>query len=175
LTEFSSAGALGRRVYANASPLIALACIGRLDLLTILPTPMCVTSSVWREVTRGTNQRGVLLLQRAEQNGLLIVMNEGSPADYPQLAEGEASTLSAALAAQAAILIDERKATSMVQSDEALRAGIPLCFGTLALILEARRQGRIDRVRPMLSALRRAGFRLSRTLYDDALRAAGER
>lgn len=163
---------LDRPVFGDASPLIGLARIGRLDLLRLLPIPVRVTTEVWREVTGDSSQPGVQAVLGAEQTGLLTVVEEGDPSEFPFLGAGEASTLSAALSAGGAVLIDETKARRLLEHDPRL-APVPY-LTTVALVVLAKRRGHLDRVRPILDALRSETFRISEGLYEDALRTAGE-
>lgn len=162
------------KIFADASPLIALARIKRLDLLTSLPVPIYVTDTVWREVTSNATLPGVAELIAAQEVGLLHIVPGGDPAAYPQLDAGEASTLSAAAREGAAIIIDEQKARAIMRGDPVLSAAIPAIIGTVGLILVARNRGYIPLVRPILDALRQETFRLSNELYEEVLRAADE-
>jgi predicted nucleic acid-binding protein len=155
-------------VYADAGPLIALARIGRLDLLTLLPVPVRVTAEVWQEATGNPDWPGAAALLDAAHQGMLLVVHEGDAAHFPDLDVGEATTLSAAAAACAAILIDDIRARAT------LRRPSRQFTGTVGLILLARRAGMTPAVRPLLDDLRRETFRISRRLYEEALRAAGE-
>jgi predicted nucleic acid-binding protein len=161
-------------VYADATALIALARIGRLDLLELLPTPVRVTSWVWLEVAGDPSKPGVEALLRARETGVLEIVAQGDPAAFPQLDAGESSVLSAAAAEGASILVDERRARNVVSADPGLREAIRAATGVLGLIVLARHWGRIATVRPLLDDLIREGFRMSRALYLEALRQAGE-
>lgn len=165
---------LQRPVYTDASPLIGLARIGRLDLLTVLPCPIRVTLDVWREVTGASRQRGASDLVYAEETGLLMRVDEGDPADYPMLDAGEASVLSAARIAGGGVIIDERKARAILESDPQLAERVPYVT-TVALVVLSKNAGLIDLARPILDQLRRETFRMSDKLYEDALQVAGER
>lgn len=162
------------KMFVDASPLIALARIKRLDLLTSLPVLIYVTDTVWREVTGDATLPGATELIAAQGAGLLQIVSGGDPTAYPQLDAGESSTLSAAAREGAAVIIDEQKARAIVRRDSALSAAIPAIIGTVGLILVARNRGYVPLVRPILDALRQETFRLSRELYEEALRAAGE-
>lgn len=160
-------------VYADSSPLIGLARIGRLDLLALLPRPVRVTATVWEEVTGTGEQPGIDVMIEAEQAGLLTVVEEGDPGDYPTLDTGEASVLSAARAAGAAVLVDDRKARRVLETASELRSTVPY-ITTVAVLLLAKRRGMIEQVRPLLDALRRESFRMSPKVYEGVLRAASE-
>jgi predicted nucleic acid-binding protein len=72
------------------------------------------------------------------------------------------------------VLVDERKARALVTRHPALQGAIPQATGLVGLILLAKRRGQIAAVRPLLDALVRESFRISPTLYQDALRQVGE-
>lgn len=133
--------------------LIGLARIERLDLLRLLPTPICVTERVWQEVAGDPTKGGAPTLQRAHAEGLLVVIEAGDPLAFPQLDPGESSVLSAAAAARAAVLIDERKARALIDTGPGLRSAIQGATGIVGVILLARRRGHIAAVRPILDAL----------------------
>ncbi|HEX2171163.1 MAG TPA: DUF3368 domain-containing protein [Dehalococcoidia bacterium] len=162
------------RVYADATALIGLGRIGRLDLLDLLPPPILVTAQIWEEAAGDPRRRGAAALIDARERGLLLVVDEGDPDAFPQLDPGESTVLSAAAAAGAIALLDERKARSVVNSDPSLRATIRQVTGIVGLILLAKRRGRIGAVRPILDDLMRQSFRIGPSFYDEILRQAGE-
>lgn len=163
-----------RRVYADATALIGLARIDRLDLLDLLPTPIFVTERVWAEVASDPGKPGVEALLSARERGLLSVVFEGDPAALPELDAGESTVLTAAVAVQGAVLVDERKARALIERDPRLRASIAQASGIVGLILLAKRHGRITAVRPLLEDLVRHNFWISQSFYQEILRLAGE-
>lgn len=162
------------RVLADASPLIGLARIGRLDLLTAISTPIYVTRTVWREVAEDASRPGASILLEAEEQGSLCVIESGDDARYPELDAGENSTLSAAAAMGAAVIIDERAARERIENDDVLRAAIGPPLTTIGVVIRAKRHGKLREVRPVLDALRRERFWISDGDYARALHAAGE-
>lgn len=161
-------------VYADATALIGLARIDRLDLVTLLPGPAYVTAHVWEEVAGVPTKPGVAALQRAREAGLLIVVEEGDPHAFPQVDAGESTVLTAAAARGAMAIIDERKARRLLRTDPDLRAAVRQAIGVVGLILLAKRQRRIDEVRPLLDALIQQDFWLSPAFYREILHKAGE-
>ena len=91
------------RVYADATTLIGLARIGRLDLLSLLPTPILITGHVWAEVAGETVRPGVNALCAARATKLIAEVVEGDPHAFPELDSGESTVLSAAAAARAEV------------------------------------------------------------------------
>lgn len=162
------------KVYADATALIGLARIGRLDLLTLLPLPVQVTARVWQEVTGDPNKPGIGQVHAARDDGLLAVVNEGDPGAFPQLDAGESTVLSAAAAAHGMVIADERKARALIATYPELSATIRQATGIVGLILLAKRDGRIAAARPLLDELIRQSFFISPALYREALRLAGE-
>ena len=152
------------RVYAGATALIGLARIRRLDLLTLLPTPICVTRQVWNEVTGDLLKPGAVALQESGAAGLLSVVDEGDPAAFARLDAGESTVLSAAASTRTAVLVDERKARALINTDPALRGTISQVTGPLGLIVLAKHCGYVKPVRPILDDLIAQGFRISAAL-----------
>ena len=157
---------------ADSGPLIALA---RLDLMAIpsrLFGELLVTATVWREVTREPRAADQLALLRAFDGGLLLV--EDDPLQIPaalaeaRLDAGERSSLALALLRGAVVLVDERRGRAC-----ATGLGLPV-LGTLGLLVRAREQQLIDRVRPLTDALLASGYFLARPLVDRTLAAVGE-
>lgn len=162
------------RVYANATALIGLARINRLDLLTLLHNPIYVTAHVWEEVTGDREKPGVETILETHSSGLLEVVDEGNPRAFPQLDSGESTVISAAATARATVLIDERRARSLINNTPELRNAIVHVTGIIGLILLAKDRDYIPSVQPLLDGLLLQGFRLSPKLYRDILNAAGE-
>ncbi|MSQ14779.1 MAG: hypothetical protein EXR50_02820 [Dehalococcoidia bacterium] len=108
-------------VYADATALIGLARIGRLERLTLLPTPIRVTEVVWGEIAADLGKPGALALHESRTAGLLLVVDEGDSEAFSELDAGESSVLSAAAAARAAVLVDERRARAAIDAHRELR------------------------------------------------------
>ncbi|MDR1849308.1 MAG: DUF3368 domain-containing protein [Zoogloeaceae bacterium] len=84
------------------------------------------------------------------------------------LDEGEAQVLSLAYVLECGVLMDERRGRQT-----AIRQNIPL-FGTLGVLLQAKRMGRIERIETILDRIQTNGYRISQTLVKEALMLANE-
>jgi predicted nucleic acid-binding protein len=82
--------------------------------------------------------------------------------------------LSAASAARAGVIVDERKARSLIDLDPELRRTIRQPTGVIGLILLAKRRGQVSAVRPLLDDLIRQEFWISPAFYQHALEEANE-
>jgi len=160
------------RVVANASPLINLARIGRLDLLRKLYGELLIPEAVWQEtVIAGAGEPGADQIRDAPWIKVLEVANRALVAALRQdLDAGEAEAIALALETQANfLLMDER-----IGRETALHLGVGR-MGLIGVLVEAKNRGLVDLVRPFLDALRdTAGFRVSDMLYARVLRDQGE-
>jgi predicted nucleic acid-binding protein len=161
---------MARFVAADASPLIALAASGFLDLLHGLFETVTITRLVKDEVTGRGDRPGSLELDAAMRAGWLRV----APAPpetwrFAGLDAGEASTI--ALAAEhddALVLMDDTLGRA-----QAGALGLEV-LDVAGLLLAAKRAALIDAVQPPLARLSRRGFTMPEEARRDLLREAGE-
>lgn len=158
-------------VVSDASPLISLAAIGRLDLLRQLFGTLSIPAYVHKEVTQATGRAGAKELAASDW---VVVRKLGNDflarALDGELDRGEAEAIALAVELKAdLVLIDERRGRAV-----AARFGLKV-VGVLGLLIEAKRKGLLDRIEPLLSdLLHKAGFRLGPELYRRILEEAGE-
>lgn len=83
--------------------------------------------------------------------------------------EGEAETIALAMELNDVIFIlDDKKARRVAK-----QIGLKV-IGTVGMLLRAKRQGLISEVKPFLTALLNADFRISDRIMQEALRLSGE-
>ena len=160
-----------RTVFSDASPLIALAGAGAFDLLRDLFGTVTVTSAVRREVLAGRGRPGDRELRDAIKAGWIDLVRDPRPdSTLEDLGDGEATTLAAAARARGRclVIIDDP-----VARHRARQMGLAIT-GTTGILLEAKRRGVIEAVRPRLEALVSAGLRLSAQVVAAVLEDAGE-
>jgi predicted nucleic acid-binding protein len=146
----------------DASPLIALADINRLDLVPQLFETAFIPRAVLIEISRTVGQPS-----------WLIVRSPAPPLDVRVLeaALGAGETEAIALTIQlgaAEVVLDDYPARRL-----ALRLDL-LVVGTVGLLLRAKRHGLIKQARAELLALRSSGFFLDSRLIEQALADVGE-
>ena len=162
------------KVVADASVLIGLSGIGLLSLLRDrFPDGVLVPPAVWREVVeRGGNRPGVKEIAGATW----ITVLEPKDGEVVRvlrinLDEGEAEAIALAHEQRAdAVLVDERDGRQT-----ATEMGLQV-LGTVGLLIWAKRTGRLaGNLREALDRLQeRSRFRISRAVYEAALRTVGE-
>jgi len=158
-------------VVSNSSPLIALATLGRLDLLKLLFDQIIIPRAVYEEV---------------------VVYGEGEPGSR-EVAEAEwiqtrqlkdrlaVSLLQETLDAgesEAIILAQELNARYLLMDDAMARRKARFIglhpIGTFGILLIAKEAGLLRAVRPVLDELRQTDFRMSDRVYQDVVGKAGE-
>jgi predicted nucleic acid-binding protein len=154
----------------NASPLILLAHGGLFDLLRVAGDRLLVPAAVANEIRRrGPADPTVQAMDLA--SWLTVVEAPPIPPSILawDLGAGESAVLAWAHA---------HPGTEVIYDDQAARRcaatlGIRV-RGTLALVLNAKQRGLVDRARPLFERLRRAGMYLSDEVMERALKKIGE-
>lgn len=157
-------------VVSNSTPLIALAWLGRLDLLPTLFETIHIPQAVYDEIHHNPQAIGATELSAVDW--LVIVPVRDILAvqlllDQLDLGESEAIVLAHELEADL-LLMDERRGRR-----RALQSGLTV-VGTLGILVQAHQQGLIGPLRPALEKLRQLPFHASETLYNEVLRRVGE-
>lgn len=160
-------------VVSDTSPIMNLAAIGRLDLLSGLFDRVIVPEAVAKELlAAGEDAPGAV---RPEQFQWVQVRHVSDctllESLFLDLDEGEAQAIALATELNCNLLLmDERRGRMIAE-----RLGItPL--GLLGILVLAKRRGIIDLVRPILDKLiTTAGFWLGAELYDQVLNEVSEK
>ena len=159
-------------IVSNSSPIIHLAKIDQLDLLTdffgelIIPPAVyeeCIMDGKGRpEVTRIKQATGLRVVEVANQN-LVKLLNA-------EIDRGEAEAIALALETQAPlILLDDADAR------EKARLYHLKITGLVGMLLRARKSGKIASLSEKLDELLNTGFWLNAGLIDRLLREVGEK
>jgi predicted nucleic acid-binding protein len=159
-------------VVSDTSPITNLALVGHLDILQQLYGSIVIPQAIAQEIAavaaRLTDAPGILTLDwihtRQITDQVLIASLE------LELDPGEAEAIALTIELQAdLLLLDERRGRVV-----ALRLGLKF-VGLLGTLIEAKQHGLVPAVKPVLDDLMtKAGFWISRELYDRVVQAAGE-
>lgn len=158
-------------VVSDTSPITNLAAIGQLDLLRQLYHKVVIPEAVFRDelTVIGGQHPGAIVSSldwveiQSTSDQLLVT------ALRIELDDGEAEAI--ALAQQISadlLLIDERRGRIVAE-----RFGLRV-VGLIGILVQAKRQGLIQQLKPHLDLLIRSGFWISQELYNRVLQAAGE-
>lgn len=151
-------------VVSDTSPITSLAKIRRLDLLRTLYHSITIPTAVDSELRRGQIVLPDWIQVQSAADRAVVAQLEAD------LDPGEAEALAVALELGAdLVLIDEKRGR-----DVAHRLGLRF-VGLLGVVLDAKRQGHLRAVRPLLDELAaEAGFWIRDDLRREILEAAGE-
>ena len=160
-----------RPVVVNSGPLIALSHLGRLDLLRALFGRVLVPDAVWDEVVEsGRGRPGAAEVETADFLERRLIDRTPDALLAAELGAGEAAAITLAQQVSARlVLLDDRKARRVAEQAYDLPVR-----GTVRLLVDAKRLGLVDAVRPLLDALVSAGYRLSQRIIDAATESADE-
>jgi len=163
----------GRRellIICDASPLILLAKVGRLDLLRALAEEVWIPAAVWQEaVTNGAGRPEVAMIARDFSRMVESPDAELEAAFRLQVDAGEAAAL--ALAARnrhACLLMDDARGRALAELNNFR------CIGTLGWLVRAKRAALVPALRPLFEQLQLAGWHIDERLLAGVLKAAGE-
>ncbi len=149
--------------------MIALALIGKLDVVHQLFGRVLVPPAVWTEMTEGEGALEAAVIAGAAWIEVATPNESDVNFFLARLDQGEAEALALArLHRGCLVLIDEKKGRRVAREMGQLHAG------TVHVLLRAKRAGFIAEIRPHLDALVATGFWVTPILLDSALREAGE-
>jgi predicted nucleic acid-binding protein len=150
-------------IVSNSSCLIILIRLEKLDLLQKMYGRITIPGSVKNEV-----------FKRKKVPDWIDVVKITQPVAYEilekTLGKGESEAITLCLEAKADLLIvDDLAARKTAQ-----RLGIKVA-GVIGILLEAKRVGLLPHIKDFLDQMMSLDFRISKTVYDDALELANER
>ena len=160
-----------RKWVTDSSPVILLAKINQSDLLPRLADELTVPEAVAREIIAGEEDDPARnWIQSAGQEFIQPVDSVSPAVTAWNLGHGESAVLSWG---------NKREGwTALLDDGAARRAARALgvrVSGTLGVVLAAKREGEIVRIKPLLEELVSAGLRVSDSVLEEALQQAGER
>jgi predicted nucleic acid-binding protein len=152
----------------DASPLIALGASGLLGIAE--QSSGVVPQAVAREVSAGPDSDPARIWLNSDRALPIVFVPISSVVAAWGLGDGESRVISYAIAHPGAkAVLDNRAARACART-----FGVPT-RGTLGLLVHAKREGRVDRVRPLINAMLAAGYHLGDDLVAAVLKSVGER
>ena len=156
-----------RVVVSDAGPLI---CLGRLDLLGLLPALFAevqVPDQVILECTSRWQSPDAARITAAVVQGWLTPCTPLQMMEGP-LGRGERAAIARALAIGASLLTDDQEARELA---ETLQLTV---VGTLGILIRSKQAGLLPAVAPLIQRLRIGGQRFGHAVVLQVLSAAGE-
>jgi uncharacterized protein len=159
------------KVVCDASALIALSRINSLSLLQQQFTQLVIPDAVYEELSHGKDKPTIKKITQARWIQRKSVKDRASIKQrrHPSLHLGESEVIALAKEIEADLVIMDDAHARKIAEAEGLKV-----VGLLAILLDAKRNGIISEIRPLLEALRQQGFFIEDDLYALLLRKAGE-
>ena len=156
-------------VISNTTPLIGLSGLNYLTLLGDLYTEVWIPREVEKEFLALDETVYQEVLNSAPWIKVVDLTNPHSAAIYQGIDEGEAEVFALAVEHDARlVLLDENKGRK-----KAKEIGLTV-KGTVGVLQEAKEEGLIEGIKPLLMQLRDKGMHLGESLINNALQDAGE-
>jgi predicted nucleic acid-binding protein len=154
---------------ADASPLIGLARIQRLEILVKLFDEILIPEQVAKECTADLNQPGATIIVAAIKNKLLKVKTIAFDELLSfALDPGEVEAIALAKKLACPILLDDRTARVIARAE-----GLKV-IGLAGLLIVAKQHKVIRKVKPLLEELQQANYFLGTKLIKEILTIANE-
>ncbi len=156
-------------IVADASPLISLAIINRLDLLSKLYDDFILPEEVYEEVIK-ENKPYSKYLQKSLKKHIRPVKDKLATEILKSYVDtGESAAIILALENKIdRILIDDHRGRRAAK-----QSGL-IVVGTLGLLLRAKEIGLISSIKKDIDTLRKGSIRIGENLYLEVLKLAGE-
>jgi hypothetical protein len=158
------------KAISNTSPLLYLYRVGGIEWFSRLFEEVWIPGAVLNELEDGRH-RGYEVPNPREYPWLRIIDPQVMPSEWLSLDLGPGELAAMALALEnptCVVLLDDLLARQTAQA-----AGLSV-WGTLKIILEAKAQGFVDRVEPLVERLRASGMWMSDEIQQQILILAGE-
>tara|TARA_R110002049_G_scaffold189996_2_gene358613 strand:- start:200 stop:694 length:495 start_codon:yes stop_codon:yes gene_type:complete len=160
-------------IIADTGPLIALALIDQLPILSELFENIYITEAVLHEATADTSRAGAKNILTALKDNVIVKYEIDTNCDFLYellkiLDKGEAESLFLAKKLDGIALIDEKRGGKVGKKNHIK------ITGTAAILVKAKQAGKIPLVKPLLNKLTKSGYRLSDRLIDEILKLCDE-
>jgi predicted nucleic acid-binding protein len=160
-----------RKVVVNTTPLIALSHIGQLDILKKMYGEILIPNAVYNELSAKPDSICKIEVENSKDwVRIEEIKNQMAKSMYKtQLHEGEAEVMILAQEVNAdLVIIDDANAKK-----HAKYLKLPVT-GTLGVMIKAKQNGYVDRLKPMLQMMIENGIYISQDLVKLCLKQVGE-
>lgn len=158
------------KIVSNTTPIISLLKIGKLIILKKLYTKIIVPQEVYNEIENGKEKEYYTDLSLLDWIEVIPIKDKKSIFYFLDLDKGEAETIILAIEIKADLVIIDEKLGRF----HAKHADLKIT-GTLGILLKAKKQGIIKKIKPLLLELKEKGIWLNDNLFEKVLILAGEK
>jgi uncharacterized protein len=158
-----------RKVVSNTTPIISLLKVGKLDLLKELYIELYIPYEVYCEIEAGKHKEYYVDLMQYEWIHIVKIQNEKSLLFFLDLDKGEAEAIVLANEIDADLIILDETLGRFHANHIGLKV-----TGTIGILLKAKENKIIDKIKPLLEELAQKGIWLSENLIKQTLTKAHE-
>lgn len=158
-------------IVSDAGPLIALAKLECLGLLPHLFSRIYIPQTVFKEATKQQQRLDAQAISHfVPQHCQLLddLNNEFSRSLEIQLDKGEIQAISHARVLHCGVLMDEKRGRQIATHHKVATIGV------IGVLIQAKKLDLMNEIKPSLLQLQDNGYRLSKSLFSNALILAGE-
>ncbi len=152
---------------ADTSPIISLDILHQLRLLTEFFRSVYIPQTVWQELLVNPYQKDLSTISQIFKNNVRAVAHQSELRLILDTGEAEAIQLYQELQANF-LLIDDKRAREIAETLDVN------CIGTLAILIKAKKVGKIRELRPLFLQLLSNKRYFSKTLLNALLQENGE-
>jgi predicted nucleic acid-binding protein len=158
-----------RKVVSNTTPIISLLKLNRLDLLRELYEEIYIPNAVFDEIEAGKSTGFYRDLSGIHWIKIVEIKDKNSVRYFLDLDDGEAEAIVLATELNADLIILDEKLGRFHAKHAKLKV-----TGTLGILLKAKSEKLIDRLKPLLDELIEKDVWISEKLKNEMLRIVGE-
>jgi predicted nucleic acid-binding protein len=157
------------KVVSNTTPLLSLLKINQLDLLKHLYGCIYIPEAVYKEIEAGKNKKFYQDLSKIEWIKIVKIRDQKALKYFLDLDSGEAEAIVLATELMADLIIIDEKLGRFHAKHAELKI-----TGTIGVLLKAKSEGLIDRIKPLLNELIEMDIWISDKLKNEILEIARE-
>lgn len=158
-----------RKVVSNTTPIIALIKLNRLDILEYLYGQIHIPLAVYQEIKAGRTKGYYQDISKINWINIARITDQQAVRYFLDLDDGEAEAIVLATEIKADLIILDEK----LGRCHANHAGLNVT-GTIGVLIKAKKEGLIPKLKPLLTALKEKDVWISDKLKYEILKQVGE-
>lgn len=157
------------KVVSNTTPIISLLKLNRLELLKNIYKQIYIPTAVYKEIEAGKAKGYYKDLSEIDWINIIEIQDKQVLKYFLDLDAGEAEAIVLATELNADLIIIDEKLGRFHAKHADLKV-----TGTIGILIKAKSEGLIEKLKPLLNELNEKGVWISEKLKNEILKKAGE-